>query len=76
VFVKKKLPEQLRLHCYAVSTHQDELVLEPPLKKILDLPMTAVVLNRVACFSRGRQKAFKGRSKLYSLYNIESLRPV
>jgi len=23
----------LRLHCYAVSTHQDELVLEPPPKK-------------------------------------------
>ena len=33
------LPEQLSLHCYAVSTHQDELVLEPPLKKILDPPM-------------------------------------
>jgi len=30
VFVKKKLPEQLGLHCYAVSTHPDELVLEPP----------------------------------------------
>jgi len=29
----------LRRHCYAVSTHQDELVLEPPLKKILDPPM-------------------------------------
>jgi len=34
----KKLPEQLVLHCYAVSTHPDELVLEPPLK-ILDPPM-------------------------------------
>jgi len=33
VFVKKKLHEQLGLHCYAVSTHPDELVLEPPLKK-------------------------------------------
>jgi len=33
VFVKKKLPEQLGLHCYAVSTHLDELVLEPPSKK-------------------------------------------
>ena len=29
----KKLPEQLGLHCYAVSTHPDELVLDPPLKK-------------------------------------------
>jgi len=40
VFVKNKLPEQLGLHCYAVSTHPDELVLEPPPKKILDPPMT------------------------------------
>ena len=30
---KKKLPEQLGLHCYAVSTHPDELVLDPPQKK-------------------------------------------
>jgi len=29
----------LGLHCYAVSTHPDELVPEPPLKKILDPPM-------------------------------------
>jgi len=29
----KKLPEQLGLHCYAVSTHPDELVLETPPKK-------------------------------------------
>jgi len=28
----------LSLHCYAVSTHPDEHVLEPPLK-ILDPPM-------------------------------------
>jgi len=33
VFVKIKLPEQLGLHAYAVSTHPEELVLEPPLKK-------------------------------------------
>jgi len=32
VFVKKKLPKQLGLHLYAVSTHPDELVLEPPSK--------------------------------------------
>jgi len=25
--------EQLGLHCYAVSTHPDELVFEPPPKK-------------------------------------------
>jgi len=30
VFVKIKLPEQLGLHAYEVSTHPDELVLEPP----------------------------------------------
>jgi len=31
----KKLPaEHLGLHCYTVSTHLDELVLEPPPKKI------------------------------------------
>ena len=30
---KKKLPEQLGLHCYAVTTHPDELVLETPHKK-------------------------------------------
>jgi len=30
--VLKKLPEQMGLHCYAVSIHRDELVLEPPLK--------------------------------------------
>jgi len=30
----------LGLHCYAVSTHPDEVVLEPPLKKILDPPMS------------------------------------
>jgi len=35
----KKLPEQLGLHCYAVSTHPDELVLTPPPKKILDPPV-------------------------------------
>jgi len=30
----------LGLHCYEISTHPDELVLEPPpLKKILDPPM-------------------------------------
>ena len=29
VFVKKKLPEQLGLHCYALCTHPDELVFEP-----------------------------------------------
>jgi len=28
-----KLSEQLGLHAYAVSTHPDELVLEPPPKK-------------------------------------------
>jgi len=39
VFVKIKLLEQLGLHAYAVSTHPDELVLEPPLKKILDPPV-------------------------------------
>jgi len=34
VFVKKKLPEQLGLHCYEVSTHPDELVFHsPPLKR-------------------------------------------
>ena len=38
----KKLPEQLGLHCYAVSTHPDELVLEPPPKKILDPPMSMI----------------------------------
>jgi len=39
VFVEK-LPEELGFHCYAVSTHPDELVLEPlPLKNILDPPM-------------------------------------
>jgi len=37
----RKLPEQLGLHCYAVSTHPDELVLNPP-KKILDPPMGSV----------------------------------
>ena len=30
MFVKIKLPEQLGLHAYEVSTHPDELVLEPP----------------------------------------------
>jgi len=29
----KKLPEPLCLHRYAVSTHPDEFVPEPPLKK-------------------------------------------
>jgi len=28
----------LGLHCYAVSTHPDEIVLELPLKKFLDAP--------------------------------------
>jgi len=32
VFVKKELPEKLGLHCYAVSTHPDEVVLNPPWK--------------------------------------------
>ena len=44
VFVKKKLPEQLCLHCYVVSTHPDELVLKPPPKKILDPPMNGYCL--------------------------------
>jgi len=35
----KKLPEQWGLQLYAVSTHPDELVLDPPLKNILDPPM-------------------------------------
>jgi len=30
VFGKRKLPEQLGFHACAVSTHPDELVLEPP----------------------------------------------
>jgi len=42
---------------------------------VVSRSFAAVVLNRVACLSRGRQKAFKGRSKLYALYNIKSLRP-
>jgi len=29
----------LGLHRYAVSTHPDEIVPEPPLKKFLDLPI-------------------------------------
>jgi len=38
VFVKKRLPEQLGLHCYVVSTHPDELVLEsPPIKSWIRL---------------------------------------
>jgi len=36
---KKKLPEQLGLHCYAVSTHPDEFFLSSPLKIFLDPPM-------------------------------------
>jgi len=36
----KKLPEQLGLNCYAVSTHSDKLIIEPPPpKKFLDPPM-------------------------------------
>jgi len=31
----------LDLHRYSVSTHPDEIVLEPPPKKILDPPMTS-----------------------------------
>jgi len=42
VFVKKKLPEQLGLHCYAASTHPDEFVLQAPPKKILDQPMSII----------------------------------
>ena len=30
VFVNKGLPKSLGLHLYAVSTHLDELVLDPP----------------------------------------------
>jgi len=33
------LPEQLGLHCYAVTTHPDDLVLEPTPKKVLEPPM-------------------------------------
>jgi len=33
IVLSKKLPDQLGLNCYAVSTHPYELVLEPPLKK-------------------------------------------
>ena len=39
MFVKTELPQQLGLHLYAVSTHLDKLVHEPPPKKILDPPM-------------------------------------
>jgi len=31
---KKKLSEQLGVHRYVVSTHPDEIVLEPPPKKL------------------------------------------
>jgi len=47
VFLKKELPKQLGLHLYAVSTHLDELVLEPPPKKILDPPMTFTIASIV-----------------------------
>jgi len=33
IVLSKKLPDQLGLNCYAVSTHPYELVLEPPPKK-------------------------------------------
>jgi len=43
---QKPLPEQLGLHCYVVTTHPDELVLEAPLKKILDPPMVLWIYSR------------------------------
>jgi len=60
VFVKKSY-----LSSYVFTAMQSvhirmNLSLSPPLKKILDLPMTAVLLNRVACFSRGASESFQG----------------
>jgi len=40
--MSKKLPELLGLHCYAVNTHPDEFVPEPP-KKIRDPPMNMLI---------------------------------
>jgi len=42
----------LGLHCYAVSTHPDELVLEPPLK-ILDPPMLLKIISGTKNSSEG-----------------------
>jgi len=65
----------LGLHCYAVSTHPDELVLEPPLK-ILDPPMLLKIISGTknssegvfsgggtVDFSRGGQKEFSRGTK-------------
>jgi len=41
----KELTEQVGLHCYAVITYPDQLVLEPPLEKILDSPMTTTTFH-------------------------------
>jgi len=38
---KKKLPEQLGFHRYAVSAYPDQFVLSPPLKKFPDPPMNS-----------------------------------
>jgi len=43
----KTLPEQLGLHCYAVSTHPDELVFDPHLK-ILDPPVITLPYDKVS----------------------------
>jgi len=38
LFVKKKLPEQLVIHCYGLNTHPDEPVFEPsPIKSWIRL---------------------------------------
>ena len=59
MFVKKKLPEQLGLHCYAVNTHPDELVLEPPPKKIMDPSMNLDKKVKIADLALMRLKPFR-----------------
>jgi len=55
----------LGLHRYAVSTHPDETVLEPPLKKFLDPPIQSAIMLK-----RNSNSIFSIAFRLYSLYTL------
>jgi len=70
IVLSKKLPDQLGVNCYAVSTHPYELVLELPPKKN---PGSAY--EKYIQYSEKFQvsSVFQGKRKLLKILNVKSI---
>jgi len=64
----------LRLHCYAVSRYPDELVLEPPVEKILDPPMQSMHIRMNLSLNPPLTKSWIRLCLYYVFLNTKNVR--